>query len=60
VLLSGNVQFEHVVTGELFKQRYYRNINTVSLCRLVLLSGNFQSEYVAAGRMFQTTILSEH
>jgi len=32
VLLSGNVQFEHVVAGKVFKQRYYRNINTLRLC----------------------------
>jgi len=59
VLLSGNVQFEHVAAVEVFKQRYYRNIKTLSLCRPVLLSGNFQSEHVAAGEMVQTTILSE-
>jgi len=60
VLLSGNVQSEYVAAGEVFIQRYYRNIITLSLCRLVLLSGNFQSEHVAAGEMFQTTILVEH
>jgi len=36
-----------------FKQRYYRNINTLSLCRPVLLSGNLQSENVAAGKDFK-------
>jgi len=45
--------------GKGFKQRYYGNINTLSLCRPVLLSGTLQSEHVAAGEMFQTTILSE-
>jgi len=27
MLLSANVQSEHVAAGESFKQRYYRNIN---------------------------------
>jgi len=40
VLLSGKVQLEHVAGGEIFKQRYYRNINTLSLYRPVLLSRN--------------------
>jgi len=44
---------------EVFKQRYYRNINTLSLCLPVLLSGNVQSEHVAAGEIVETTILSE-
>jgi len=44
----------------MFKQRYYRNINLLSLCRPVLLSGNVQSEHVAVGESFQTTILSEN
>jgi len=35
------------------KQRYYRNTNTLSLCRPVILSGNFQSEHVAAGKVFK-------
>jgi len=43
-----------------FKQRYYWNVNNLSLCRPQLLSGNFQSEQVAAGEIFQKTILSEH
>jgi len=42
-----------------FKQRYYRNLNNLSLCRPVLLSGKSQPEHVAAGESFQTTILSE-
>jgi len=46
--------------GKEFKQGYYRNINTISLCTPVLLSGNIQSKHVAAGEIFQTTILSEH
>jgi len=45
--------------GKFFKQRYYRNINTLSLCRAELLSGNIQCEHVAAGESVQTTILSE-
>jgi len=45
--------------GKGFKQRYYRNLNTLSLCRSELLSGNFQSEHVAAGETVHTTILSE-
>jgi len=46
--------------GKVFKQRYYRNINNLSLCRPELLSGNVQTEHVAAGEIFHTTILSEH
>ena len=46
--------------GKLFKQRYYRNINTLSLSRPVLLSGNIQSEHIAAGESVQTTILFEN
>jgi len=60
VLLSGNVQSEHVAVGESFKQPYYRYINTLIFCRPVLRPGNVQSENVAAGEMVQTTILSEH
>jgi len=45
--------------GNGFKQRYYRNFNTLSLCRPVLLSGNVQSEHVAAREIVQTKILSE-
>jgi len=37
----------------MFKQRYYRNINTLNIFRLVLLSGNVQSEYVAAGEVLK-------
>jgi len=43
--------------GKWFKQRYYRNINTLSFCRPVLLSGNLQSEHVATVEKVQTTIL---
>ena len=53
MLHSGNVQSEHVAAGESFKQRYYRNINTLSLRRPDLLSGNVQSEHVAAGETFK-------
>jgi len=60
VLLSGNVQNEHVAAGEVFIKRYFGNINTLSLCRPVLLSDIDQSVHVAAGEGFQTTILSEH
>jgi len=35
--------------GKWIKQRYYRNINNLSLCRPELLSGNLKSEHVAAG-----------
>jgi len=41
------------------KQRYYRNLNNLRVCRPVLLSGNLQSEHVAAGEIVQTTILLE-
>jgi len=37
----------------MFKRSYYRNINTLSLCRPVLLSGNLQSDYFAAGKVFK-------
>jgi len=46
--------------GKRFKQRDYRNIYNLILCRPVLLSGNIQSEHFAAGERFHTTILSEH
>jgi len=46
--------------GKGFKQRDYRNIYTLSLCRPVLLSGKVKSEHVAAGEIIQTTILSEY
>jgi len=39
--------------GKISKQRYYRNINTLSLCRPVLLSGNAQSEHAAAWKCFK-------
>jgi len=42
-----------------FKQRYYRNIKNLSLCRPVLHSGNAQSEHVAALENVQTTVLLE-
>jgi len=43
---------------KLFKERDYRNVNTLSICRPVLLSGNVQSEHVEAVRMVQRTNLS--
>ena len=49
MLLSGNLQSEHVAAGEVFRQQYYRNLYTLRLRRPVLLSGNFQSEHVGAG-----------
>ena len=60
MLLSGNVQSEHVVAWKVFKQRYYRNLNNLGPCRPVLLSGNVQSEHVEAGEIVQTSVLSEH
>ena len=39
--------------GKCFNQRYYRNINTLSLCRPGLLSGTNQSEHVEAGKNFK-------
>jgi len=38
--------------GKDFKQRYYRNNNSLSPCRRVLLSGIVQSEHVAEGENF--------
>jgi len=43
----------------MFKQRYYWNLNTFSLCRLALISGNLKCEYVEAVEIVRTTILSE-
>ena len=60
MLLSGKAQSEHVAAGKVFKQRYYWNLNNLSLCIPVLLSGNDQCEHVAAGESIQTKILSEH
>jgi len=55
--VTSNLNMSQQVKG--LKQRYYRNINTFSLCRPVLLSGNLQSEHVETARSVQTTILSE-
>ena len=60
MLLSVNVQSEHVAAGEVFKQRYYRDIYNLSLCRAALLSGNAQCEHVAVEEMVQTKILLEN
>ena len=57
VLLSGNVQSEHVTAGEIFQKRNFRTFNTLRICRPVLLSGNHQSEHVAAGKIVQRTKL---
>jgi len=46
--------------GKDFKQRYYRNIYNLSLCRPMLLSGNIQSKNFAAGEIVETTKLAEH
>jgi len=46
--------------GKVFKQRYYRNINTLGLYRPVLHAVNVLSEHVAAGESVQITILSKH
>ena len=56
VLLSGNVQSEHVAEVEMVKQRYNCNTNSLSHCRRVLLSGNVQSEHVAQGKCFNEFI----
>jgi len=42
---------------KVFKQRYYHDFKTLSLCSPLLLSGNLQSEHVAAGESVETTIL---
>jgi len=44
---------------KLFKQRYYRNLNILSLCRTVLLEGKVQSQHFPPVEIVQTTILSE-
>jgi len=36
-----------------FRQLYYRNINTLSICSQLLLSDNAQSEHVAAVEMYK-------
>jgi len=59
VLLSGNVQSEHVAAVERVQTTIYRNLKSLSLCRPMFLSGNVQSEQVAAVEMIQRTILSE-
>ena len=59
VLLSGNVQSEHVAAVEIYQKRHYRNFNNLSLCRPVLRSVNVQSEHVATVERVHTTILSE-
>ena len=60
VILSSNVQSEHVAAVEFVQKRYYRNINLLSLCRPVLLSGNVQSEHVAEVARVRRTILLDH
>jgi len=37
---------------KVFKQRYYRKLNTLSIYRRVLLSGKLQSEHFGAGEVF--------
>ena len=59
VLLSGNIQSEHVAAGEIDQTKILSNINTFRFRRPVLLSGNAQSEHVASGEFVQTTTLSE-
>ena len=60
MLLSGNIQFEHIAAGKVLKQRYYRKFKILYFCKPVLLSGNVKSEHVPEGEMFHTRILSEH
>jgi len=43
----------------MFKQRFYPNIHTLSICRTVLFSDNVQSEHITTGESIQTTILAE-
>jgi len=59
VLFSGNVQSGNAAAKPKFKQRYYRNINILRLCRPVSLSGNVQSEHIASVEIVQTMILSD-
>jgi len=42
---------------KVFKQRFFHDINNLSICRPLLLSGNVESEDVAAGEIVETTIL---
>ena len=37
----------------MFEQRYYRNFDTLSLCRPVVLSGYVQTEHVAVGKVLK-------
>ena len=45
--------------GKAYKERYYRKINTLNICRPVLHSDNVQSEHVVAGESVERTILLE-
>jgi len=60
VSISGNANLNMSQQGKVFKQRYYRFLITLSLCRPVLLSGNVQSKHIAAGESVKIVILSEH
>jgi len=60
VLLSRNVQSEHVAEGKSVQRTILLELENLSRCRPVLHSGIVESEHVAAGEKFQTTILSEH
>jgi len=40
--------------GKVFKERYYRNINSLKLCTPLLISRNVQSEHVSTGEGVQT------
>ena len=53
MLLSGNANLNMSKQGKRFKQRYYWNLNSLSLCRPVLLSVNVQSEDVTAVEIFK-------
>jgi len=60
MLLSGNVQSEHVAAEEEFQTSILSEHLHFKPCSPVLLSANFQSEHVAAGEVVQKMILSEH
>jgi len=59
VLLSGNVQSEHVAAGERVQTTILSEHFTLRTCMPVLLSGNVQSEHVTAGKVFKQMILLE-
>ena len=53
MLLSFNVQFEHVAGKEIVQTTILSEHEKLKLCRPVILSGNAQSDYEVAGEVFK-------